>query len=166
MNEAKNPGNPTPGSVYLLMASLAVLGMGGIFGGGSLVIDPSGGFLKMPVTLLYSTPFPNYLIPGMILLIFLGFYPVLVFYAMLNRPDWKWADAFNIYPEQHWSCTHALYSGIILILWIDCQVMFIGYLFPMQMAYSFLGVFITVLAILPRLRKYYLKPGVSTPSQT
>ena len=119
----------------------------------------------MPVTLLYGTPFPNYLIPGMILLIFLGLYPVLVLYAMLNRPGWKWADAFNIYPDQQWSCTHALYSGIILILWIDCQVMFIGYLFPIQMAYSFLGVFITILAILPWVRKHFLKLPALNSSQ-
>ena len=46
MKEAKNPGNPTPGSVYLLIATLAVLGMGGIFGGGSLIIDPFESFLK------------------------------------------------------------------------------------------------------------------------
>ena len=101
----------------------------------------------------------------MLILIFLGFYPVLVLYAMLNRPEWKWAEAFNIYPEQHWACTHALYSGIILILWIDCQVMFIGYLFPMQMAYSFLGVFITVLAIMPRMRRYFLKADASDLTQ-
>ncbi|MEW6181867.1 MAG: hypothetical protein AB1500_01645 [Bacillota bacterium] len=147
-----------PARFYLLSFLLLFLAVGGLAGGIALTADPSGGLLKIPLSFLEDTPFKNYLLPGLFLLVVLGVYPLMIFYGMLARPEWKWANALNLYKEQHWSNTHALYVGIILILWIDLQVMFVGYGHFIQTLYALLGVAITVLALLPSVKKYFTQP--------
>lgn len=144
-----------PFILYLLVACLALLGLGALGGGGALVLRPDGGILGMPLSMLENSPFGNFLLPGAVLFLFLGVYPLAVAYALLARPKWRWAAALNLDRERHWSLSHALYVGLILILWMDFQVMFIGYGSFIQGAYALFGVLIAVLALLPPLKSYY-----------
>lgn len=45
-------------------------GIGALYGGGLLIIDPTGGKLQLPLSYLQHAPFKDYLIPGIVL--FLG----------------------------------------------------------------------------------------------
>jgi hypothetical protein len=150
------PSRPRrPFFLFVLLFCLFVLGIGAVGGGVALATAPGGGWLGMPLSMLEHSPFKNFFIPGIILAVMLGAYPLIVFYSLLRRPKWKWAAALNIHRDQHWSLTHALYVGLILILWMDFQIYFIGYGSLLQAGYALFGVLITVLALLPPLRAYY-----------
>ncbi len=57
---------------------LLLLSFGAIYGGITLIIDPSGGLLGLPIYLIDNTPFVNFLIPGVILLVMIGLLPLFI----------------------------------------------------------------------------------------
>jgi hypothetical protein len=53
---------------------LLVNGLGALYGGFLLMVDPSGSKMQMPLSYLEHSPFSNYLIPGIILFIVNGLF--------------------------------------------------------------------------------------------
>lgn len=142
---------------YLLIAAIVFLALSGVFGGIILMVDSSGSYLQIPLDLLESTPFSNYLIPGIILFLFLGLFPGLVAFGLIKKRRIKLANRFNIYKKKHWAWTFSLYCGIILVLWIDIQVMLLGGGYPLQTVYAILGVLIIILTLTPYVSRFYKK---------
>jgi len=64
-----------PFAINVLLFLLLFLSLGALFGGGVLIIDPSGDLFQMPVIILQNSPFNNFLIPGLFLFIVLGVLP-------------------------------------------------------------------------------------------
>ena len=80
-----------PAAAWILLILLLVQGLGGIGGGLSLVLKPDGSVMGMPVSHLDGSPFSDYLIPGLILLLVLGVLPLVaaagpVSYTHLTLP--------------------------------------------------------------------------------
>jgi hypothetical protein len=146
--------NKKPLALYLLVMLLAFQSMGGLFGGFSLVLSPSGNMMKMPASMLEGSPFTTFLVPGLILLLVLGVLPGVVAYALLRQPVWKGAGVLNIYPGIHWAWTYSLYLGIMLVIWILVEIMWIGYDI-LQTIYGLVGVVILILALLPANMRYF-----------
>jgi hypothetical protein len=144
-----------PFSVYLLVFIIFFQAVGALYGGIALVADPTGGFLQMPTSSLAASPFSDFLIPGLILLIILGLLPAFLVYPLIFKPDWKWANVINLYKTQHWALTYSLYLGIMLIIWIDVQIMMLGYDALIQSVYAFIGVLIVIVCLLPGVKNYY-----------
>jgi len=140
---------------YLLIAIMALVALSGLFGGVSLIVDPSGKGLQIPLLLLESTLFNSYLIPGLILFIFLGILPLFVVFGLITRRKVRFAKRINIYKKRHWAWTFSLYCGIILVLWIDIQVMLIGGGYILQTIYALLGVLIIILTLSPEIIRFY-----------
>lgn len=136
----------------LLFQSLSAIG-----GGAALVIRPDGRLLNLPVTLLKHSPFKDFLIPGLFLLIVLGLLPAYTIYALLKRPRCRLLEALNPDRAIHWSWWLAFLVGILLILWIDFQVMFIRSVSILHLIYSLLGVAIVLLVNLPATRQFLRK---------
>lgn len=136
-----------PITVYLLMAALLFQGLSGVVGGIGLVSDPSGGSLGFPVSWLDGSPFTDYLIPGLVLLIMLGIIPLIVLYGLWKRLYWGWLGALLV--------------GVALIIWIGVEILIIGYQPqpPLQLIYGILGLIIVILALLPGVRSFYLTSG-------
>ena len=69
------------------MASVLLLfnGVGALFGGWSLIVHPDGSGLQLSMDWLRHTPFPDYLIPGVILFIANGLFSVYVFMSILLK---------------------------------------------------------------------------------
>ncbi|MFD2934347.1 hypothetical protein [Spirosoma flavum] len=82
-----------------LLILLAFLGVGAFFGGAVLIISPSGQQFGMPQSMLDQSPFPDFLIPGIILFIVLGLAPCLLVFALLKKPFSTVADRLNLYPD-------------------------------------------------------------------
>jgi len=142
---------------FLLIAIIIILALSGIFGGTSLIFDPSGESLQIPIFLLESTLFRSYLIPGIILFLLLGIFPILVAFGLITKKKLNFANKINPYKKRHWAWTYSLYCGIILVLWIDIQVMMIGGGYILQSIYAILGVIIIILTLTPRVMKFYKK---------
>ncbi len=69
----------------ILITLLAFLGLGAIFGGGVLIISPTGKLFGMPLSLLENSTFTNFLAPGIILFTVLGILPIGVTIALIKK---------------------------------------------------------------------------------
>jgi hypothetical protein len=143
-----------PVEAYLLCLLEVLLSCNALAGGALLILEPGGSFLRMDRLWLMDTPFHNYLIPGIILLVFNGIFPLLALIGLLFKPNWKWANIFNIYKNRYWGWTYSLYSGIILITWITVEL-FVTQYFWLQPVLILLGLLIIVFTLLPRVIKFY-----------
>ena len=86
-----------------------------------------------------------------------GVFPAFVCYGLLLRPQRNWLGRLNAYKKQHWSWTASLYVGIMLVLWIDFEIMWIGYLHFIQTVYALAGMAIIILALHPAVKRYYME---------
>jgi hypothetical protein len=111
-----------PAAVLALMALLLLQGISGVAGGVSLVTAPDGRIMQMPVSNLDGSPFSDYLIPGAILLLVLGVFPLVVLVGLWLCPRPAWYGAFPV--------------GCGLIIWIIVEV----FIIPLSTLQAFFGV--------------------------
>lgn len=148
------PTPAKPSTLYLLAFILAFQGLGGLYGGTALVLSPSGSFLEMPSVMLEGSPFNSFLLPGIILLLLLGVLPAILSFALMAQPGWKRVGFLNIYPGIHWAWTYTVYLGIMLVVWILVEILWISY-DALQTIFGLVGVVILVLALLPANMRYF-----------
>jgi len=136
--------NKRPVTVLALLILTAVQAVGAIAGGIGLVQDPINN-IGLPVSQLKGTPFKDYLIPGLILLIVVGLLALLVLAGLLRR----WKPAWWL----------SLASGGGLVIWIVAEVVLLGNLggagIGMQIAFGLIGAAIVALTLLRSTRRYY-----------
>jgi hypothetical protein len=105
--------------------------------------------------MIKDSSFPNFLIPAIFLFTVLGLSPCLVIIALLKKPKSRMAQRLNIYKDMHWSWSFSVYIGLILILWLQLEMMFIHSVHWSHTFYMFLAVAILIVAILPQVRNLY-----------
>ncbi len=104
---------------------LGFLGVSAIAGALPLILDPSGGLMHMPRSMLRHSPFHTFLIPGLILLLANGLLSLLVLTAVLRRrPGYGWWVAFQ---------------GCVATGWIVVEVAMVGGLDWLQFLYLTVG---------------------------
>ncbi|RJG17848.1 hypothetical protein DQX05_27205 [Paenibacillus thiaminolyticus] len=140
----------------MLYALHLLLGIGALFGGAALVLDPGGHLLGVPISILNTSPFTNFLIPGLILLIMLGIGPLLICYVLIKRTHWKVPSKLNVFKDTHWSWAFSLYCGFALIIWITLQTYFIQDVALIHVVYVAWGIAIQIVTLLPSVRRHYL----------
>ncbi len=106
----------------ILLLLLAFLGLGAFFGGGALIISPSGKLLGMPLSMLDNSPFNNFLLPGIILFTVLGVAPIGVTVALIKKTEYKFAELFNFYKDMYWAWTYCIYIAFSLIIWLKFEM--------------------------------------------
>lgn len=102
------------------------IGLGGASGGFGLVTEPSGANLGFQVDMLSKSPFSDYLIPGLILLVVIGFGSLA-------------GGILSILRYRYFSEIAAV-SGAFLVIWITAQVWWIGLRVWLQPLFFCLGV--------------------------
>jgi len=143
-----------PLTFWLLLFLLFFQGISAIPSGLMLVLDPTGGRMQMPLSMLKGSPFPNFLIPGLILCIVLGLGAFVVLACLLSRPDWAWAERLNPIKGQHWTWAASAAFGLALMIWITVQVLMIGLGAFIQVLYFGVGLAILLLTLTRPLRDY------------
>lgn len=134
----------------LLVSCLVILSLGAFAGGLAMMISPDGSSMGLPISLLEETPFTTFLIPGIFLFLLLGVWPAITVYGLLSNGRLFGSNSLKPYPEQHWSWTFAYAIGLVLILWINIQLL-LGISFHiLHFVYDLLGLLILFLAHLPR----------------
>lgn len=119
--------------VRVLMGLEVFVGVGGLYGGGSLVSDPTGGGLGMPVSMLEGTPFSNYLIPGIVLFAVNGVFPLVVVLAEALKLEWARVLHLGV--------------GALLTGWMVVQVLLVGLTVPLQVVMLVTGLAILAVAL-------------------
>lgn len=100
-------------------------GAGALYGGWTLMTDPSGSAIQLSLTALEHAPFPDFLIPGITLFICMGLFSLMGIVAMLLlQPHY----AYFILAE-----------GILLTGWIIIQYAWIQHYHPLQFTMGLTG---------------------------
>jgi hypothetical protein len=89
----------------------------------------------MPISMLAGSPFDDFLLPGLILLLVLGIVPLCVSWGLWRPRPWAWHGS--------------VFVGASLVVWIAVQVAMVGYRGdpPLQAIYGGLGVAILALCL-------------------
>ena len=109
------------------------IGITAVLGGFGLVSDPSGTKMHVPLELLKDSPFNNYIIPGLVLLIVNGAGNVL-------------AGIFTFFRTRY-AGNLAMFFGVFLTLYMAIEVWFIGLLNFSQPLYFILGLIELILGL-------------------
>jgi hypothetical protein len=135
--------NRRPGIVIALIALTAFQALGAIGGGIGLIQDPIKN-IGIPLSILQGSPFKDYLIPGIILLVLVGLFPLVPLYGLIRRRRWGW-----------WL---ELAAGGALIIWIIAEIAMLGYLpgmgVALQAIMGVVGVAVVTLTLLAPTRRY------------
>ena len=110
---------------------LLFVGIGAAVVGVGLVIEPSGDRIELPLELLKTSPFEDFLIPGFILFVINGFGSLI--------------GALLVFLNNRFAGFTTMILGIAMIIWITAQVIWIGWESVLQPI--FLGVGLVELAL-------------------
>ncbi|VVB78432.1 Uncharacterised protein [uncultured archaeon] len=141
--------------LYFLIILILFVSVCGIFGGWNLIKDPTGKSLQFPDNYLKNTIFQDYFFPGIILFTIIGIFPLLIIYGIIKN-SLDFLEIFNIYKDEKWQFSFIIYYGIILIVWIDVQIIMVPY-FILQPIISLIGVVIILLSLSSSIREHFLK---------
>lgn len=112
--------------LFLLLGILQVfIALAALSGGFGLVSDPSGKNLTWTTDILKDTPFNDFLIPGLFLMLVVG-----VGHAV---------GSVYTFRNHNFSSTMAILLGIVLTVWICVQVYWIGLSSFLQPLFLVLG---------------------------
>ncbi|MBK6565913.1 MAG: hypothetical protein IPG18_12105 [Saprospiraceae bacterium] len=140
----------------LLIFLLGFLSIGAFFGGILFMLEPDGSLMGMTVNFLENSPFNNFLIPGIILLLVFGVFPVYNIYSMIKKQNNPFMQKLNVMYDYHFSWTFTVYIGIGLIIWINVESYLIQTVELIQLFYAMYGVLIICIALLPQTRKKFI----------
>ena len=118
---------------YSLPLLQSFIGLTALRGGYGLVSDPTGATMDTPMEWIRNSPFSDYFIPGLILLIIIGLGNVL-------------AALFTIL-QQKYSGEIAAILGSFLIIYMSIEIWFIGLRNFLQPIYLILGVIVLLLGL-------------------
>jgi hypothetical protein len=116
----------------VLVALEVFLAVGGLYGGFSLLNDPTGSALGMPLTALGGSLFDSYLVPGIVLFAVNGILPLV---AVASE-----------FAEMPWAKYGHVLVGMLLTGWMGVQVWVVGLTAFIQVVYLLLGIVILALA--------------------
>jgi len=117
--------------IVLLVLAMGV-GVLALAGGIWLIAQPSGSSLGMDTTLLSSSPFTSFVLPGIILAVAVGGSMGVAAVALVRR--------------QRSGSSWSFVAGTILAGWIAVQVAMIGYASVLQPIFFVVGVLMMLLA--------------------
>jgi hypothetical protein len=133
MSKAKKKSRRLAFSLGILQV---FIGLGAVAGGLGLVLEPDGSNLRLSLEWLRGSPFSNYLIPGLVLLVVNGLGSLAGGVASFCR--YRYAGEI------------AVALGAFLMMWIVVQVWWVGLSSWLQPLYFGFGVLELVLGLLLR----------------
>ena len=125
----------------IIILMLLFNGIGAFYGGLSLITDPTGNKLQLPLNYLEHTPFRNYLIPGIILLCVNGFFSFFTLLTIILKN--KRASLFIIG------------QGILLSGWIIVQIFLLQMFYaPLHGTLLTVGILLTICGLVLRSKRF------------
>lgn len=115
-----------------LQALLLFNGLSALFGGSVLVVAPDGSILGMPLSLLATTPFADFLLPGLILFTVLG---------LGSSIGWM-----LVYRGHPWATRWVRMIGTATVVWIVTQMIMLRGVSFLHVIYITIGILLILMA--------------------
>lgn len=147
---------PRPAALYFLTVCLLFLIAGGWVGGLNFIFDPSGKSMQMQDS-LPNLLVPDYLLPGIFLLVMYGVLPVPLLVALWTRPGPRadWQQTLTRRFHEHWAWLLVLGLGLVLLGWLALEVVLLRSMAPIQWIMVIFNFLFLAVIMLPSLRRYY-----------
>jgi uncharacterized membrane protein YphA (DoxX/SURF4 family) len=104
---------------------LSLIGIGAIAAGIMFILEPDGNGGSMSIDILKNSPFTNFLIPGILLLVVHGIFSLI--------------GALLSFIHHRYEGIAAMLLGVAMIIWISAQVYWIGWESWLQPAFLIVG---------------------------
>ena len=143
------------GPIFVLTICLLFLGVNGLIGGYLMLTDPNGAPMGMPVSVLERTPFQNFIIPGLFLLIVWGGGSLVALVGLWLRPQWSVLNTLIRWSKEEWAWDLSVGLGLALLVWLTVQVFTLPAVAPIQYILYALAVLLVGVPMLPSMRNYY-----------
>lgn len=115
----------------ITLALLLINGLTATYGGFILMVHPNGSGLGLPLYLLGETPFSNYFIPGLLLLLTNGLSSLFIGWLFISSKS----NAYWLIKVQ----------GLLLVSYIGIQVLMIEVFVPLHVICGGAGLFMIIL---------------------
>lgn len=129
-----------PFGVVALLVGQVILGLTAVVGGIVFLVAPDGSIYGLSVEMLSGTPFSDYLVPGLLLFLVLGVYPLVVAYLTVVESEWAWPASVSV--------------GVAALAWMGVQIALIGLVAELQTVYVLLGVVLLALPFARSVRSF------------
>lgn len=143
-----------PFTLWILIFFLLFLALGGAVGAYNFLSDPSGASIGMERELALL-PVPNYILPGIFLLLVMTLAPLFLTFGLIAKPKISLLQNLVRFAPYHWSWAGTVILGIVLMLWLAVEAYFIGIIAPIQYVTALNGVFILLPAFIPAIKNHY-----------
>lgn len=138
------PARPLATVAKAAIVLQVLLAIGALAGGAMLFCYPDGSALRMPVSILEHTGFESFRIPGLILFVVNGLFPIVSASATLR--------------QRPWAARSVIAVGVLLAGWIGVQVALLrSFDAPLHGTYLLLGFVIAALGLVLRRRERALR---------
>jgi hypothetical protein len=146
-----------PFGAWVLIVLHFLIGAAALISGAMFFMAPDGRLMQMPVTFLEGSPFNNFLIPGIILFLFVGVFPVMVGIGLVKKSIWSGLDILNPFKSYCWAWTASWSAGLIILIWIISETVMLGYISFLQPFIISYGLVLILVTFLPGVRRWYKK---------
>jgi len=130
-----------PALAWGLVFVVAAVASGAIVAGASLIVDPTGAGVGLPLSVLAGTVFADFFLPGLLLLVLVGLSGAVVAIGLVGRWWWAWPATF-VY-------------GLVVIVWIAVQVSILGLVSVLQPVVGLAALIIVWALVHPRIADFY-----------
>jgi hypothetical protein len=145
--------------VWLVVALLAFLAIGGFIGGVAFVTDPTGASIGARLTSLEETPISDFLLPGLFLLVVFAIGSVALIAGLLWRPAPHLLGRIDATWHHHWAWVGTIAMGATLVAWIVYELTIFSERMVLQPILFVVGIALVALCALPSIRRYYAVPS-------
>ena len=142
-----------PVMLWPLVLVLLFFSLGGFYGGILMLMDPTGELLGV-ANILHLLPVPNFILPGIFLILVMGLFPLILAIALVARPQWNWADSLLHWSKHYWAWTSTIILVVIIALWLIFEGWFMGF-YPITYATAVQGLLILIFALMPGVSRYF-----------
>jgi hypothetical protein len=146
-----------PVSAWFLIVLQFFIGAAALISGPMLFLSPDGRLMQMSTAFLQGSPFKDYFIPGIVLFIFVGVFPVITGIGLVKRTVWPGMEALNPFKNYYWPWTASLSAGLIILIWIMVETALLGYISLLQPFILAFGLALILLTLLPGVRHWFSK---------
>jgi hypothetical protein len=141
--------------MWVLTGCLLFISLMGLGGGLLMLQDPNGSPMGLSPALLANTPFNDYTLPGIWLLVVFGIGGFFVLYCLWQLPHVPFLTTLTRWTHEHWAWDLTVLFGVVLLVWLLVQVVMIQMVTPPQLILFVMALALIVLPLLTPMRRFY-----------